>query len=212
MLDERGGALPHARVSGDDEMGRRSWFRQELRSRGERYLLAVPSNTLVRDVTAPDAPYCGHGRRPRAPFVRADRWCATLAEAQWETIEVRDGEKGPLVVQAARALVQARTEGGAVGSGGDAGGLPRASRRRGVEARLPAVQPLVDDAECGLRPGVQGAAPGRGVPQAGQGRGGPGRLPGADVGRLAPPSGTLPGGDLVPDAGDQAGKKDRRRR
>jgi SRSO17 transposase len=111
MLDERGGALPHGWVSGDDEMGRCSWFRQELRTRGERYLLAVPSNTLVRDVTAPDPPYGGHGRRPRAPFVRAERWCAALAEEQWETIEVRDGEKGPLMVQVARALVQARTEG-----------------------------------------------------------------------------------------------------
>jgi SRSO17 transposase len=111
MLDERGAALPHGWVSGDDEMGRASWFRQELRTRGERYLLAVPSNTLVRDVRAADPPYGGRGRRPRAPFVRVERWCAALAESEWETIEVRDGEKGPLVVQAARALVQARTEG-----------------------------------------------------------------------------------------------------
>jgi SRSO17 transposase len=111
MLDERGEALPHSRVSGDDEMGRCSWSRRELRTRGERYLLAVPSNTLVRDVTAADPPYCGRGRRPRAPSARVDRWCAALAESQWETIEVRDGEKGPLVVQASRALVQARTEG-----------------------------------------------------------------------------------------------------
>src|SRR5271169_1568009 len=45
MLDQHGPLLPHAWVGGDDEMGRCSWFRQELRSRGERYLLAVPSNT-----------------------------------------------------------------------------------------------------------------------------------------------------------------------
>src|SRR4051794_23606148 len=30
MLDERGPPLPHAWVAGDDEMGRCSWFRQEL--------------------------------------------------------------------------------------------------------------------------------------------------------------------------------------
>ena len=103
--------LPHAWVAGDDEMGRCSWFRGELRSRGERYLLAVPSNTSVRDLLAPDPPYSGHGRRPRPPFVRVDRWCAALPEAAWRTVEVRDGEKGPLVVQAAWGLVQARTEG-----------------------------------------------------------------------------------------------------
>jgi SRSO17 transposase len=111
MLDERGPALPHAWVAGDDEMGRCSWFRGELRSRGECYLLAVPSNTSVRDLTAPDPPYAGHGRRPRVPFTRVDRWCAALPEAAWRTVEVRDGEKGPLAVQAAWGLVQARTEG-----------------------------------------------------------------------------------------------------
>ena len=111
MLDQRGPSLPHAWVSGDDELGRSSGFRQELRSRRARYLLAVPSNTAVRDLTAPDPPYAGHGRRPLAPFTGVGRWCAALPEAAWQTIEVRAGEKGPVVVQAAWALVQARTEG-----------------------------------------------------------------------------------------------------
>jgi SRSO17 transposase len=111
MLDEQGGLLPHAWVAGDDEMGRSSWFRQQLRSRGERYLLAVPGNTLVRDLVAPDPPYGGHGRHPRAPFVRADRWCAALPESAWQAVEVRDGEKGPLLVQGAWTLVQAKSEG-----------------------------------------------------------------------------------------------------
>jgi len=111
MLDQHGGALPHAWVSGDDEMGRCSWFRQQLRARGESYLLAVPSNTLVRDLRAPEPPYSGHGRRPRVPFTRVDRWCAALPPSAWETVEVRDGDRGPLVVQAAWTLVQARTEG-----------------------------------------------------------------------------------------------------
>jgi SRSO17 transposase len=111
MLDEHGGALPHEWVSGDDEMGRSSWFRQELRQRDERYLLAVPSNTSVRDLLAPDPPYTGKGRRPLVPFTRVDKWCSALPEKAWETIEVRDGEKGPVVVQAVWTLVQARTEG-----------------------------------------------------------------------------------------------------
>ncbi len=111
MLDERGAALPHAWISGDDELGRSSWFRQQLQARGECYLLAVPSNTLVRDLTEPEPPYGGRGRHPQAPFRCVDRWCAALPDDAWQTIEVRDGEKGPVVVQAVRTLVQARTEG-----------------------------------------------------------------------------------------------------
>ncbi len=111
MLDERGPLLPHAWISGDDELGRCSWFRQQLQSRGESYLLAVPSNTAVRDLSAPEPLGTGRGRRPSVPFTRVDRWCAALPESAWQTIEVRDGEKGPVVVQGIRKLVQARTEG-----------------------------------------------------------------------------------------------------
>jgi SRSO17 transposase len=111
MLDEQGPLLPHAWVAGDDELGRSSWFRQELRSRNECYLLAVPSNTLIRDLAAAEPPYAGRGPRPQVPFQRVDRWCATLPQSAWKTIDVRDGEKGPLVVQAVRRLVQARTQG-----------------------------------------------------------------------------------------------------
>jgi SRSO17 transposase len=111
MLDEHGASLPHAWISGDDELGRSSWFREQLRSRNECYVLAVPSNTLVRDLAAPDPPYGGRGPRPQVPFTRVDRWCAGVPESAWQTIEVRDGEKGPLVTQAVRRLVQARTEG-----------------------------------------------------------------------------------------------------
>ena len=49
MLEEVGASLPHAWIAGDDEMGRSSAFRRHLRDRDEQYLLAVPSNTLVRD-------------------------------------------------------------------------------------------------------------------------------------------------------------------
>ena len=114
MLDEHGAVLPHAWIAGDDELGRSSWFRQELRRRHQRYLLAVPSNTLVRDLKAPAAPEARSprgGRSRQAPFVRVERWCAAVPEHAWQTIEVRPGEKGPLVVQAVRTLVQARTEG-----------------------------------------------------------------------------------------------------
>lgn len=111
MLDQRGTLLPHAWIAGDDEMGRCSWFREELRAREEVYLLAVPSNTRVRDLTATPPPYQGRGRHPQVPFRRADRWAAELPEESWQTIRIRDGEKGPLMVQVARTLVQAHGEG-----------------------------------------------------------------------------------------------------
>jgi len=112
MLDEQGAVLPHTWIAGDDELGRSSWFREQLRRRNERYLLAVPSNTLVRDLKAPLLPPSAPGGRPRrVPFTRVERWCAGVPEKAWQTIEVRPGEKGPLVVQAVWTLVQARIEG-----------------------------------------------------------------------------------------------------
>jgi len=115
MLDECGKALPHSWVAGDDEMGRPSGFRGKLRDRGERYLLGVPSNTLVRDLDVPPPDYSGRGRYPKSPFLRLDRWRASLAEDAWTRIDVRDGEKGPLVIEVVRRRVQARTETGGTG-------------------------------------------------------------------------------------------------
>jgi SRSO17 transposase len=110
QLDECGEQLPHTWVAGDDEMGRSSKFRQELRNRQQRYLLAVPSNTLIRDADAKPPKYSGRGRHPKSPFVRVARWCAALPEDAWVKITVRDGEKGPLTVEAVKRSVQARTE------------------------------------------------------------------------------------------------------
>jgi SRSO17 transposase len=110
MLAEHGQVLPHAWIAGDDEMGRSSAFRRDLRSLGERYLLAVPSNTLVRDLDASPPEYAGRGRRPQVPYIRVDRWCQALPENAWTTLDVRDGAKGPLVVQAVKTRVQAKSD------------------------------------------------------------------------------------------------------
>jgi SRSO17 transposase len=115
MLDECGGDLPHAWVAGDDEMGRPSGFRRDLRGRGERYLLGVPSNTLIRDLDVPPPDYAGRGRRPKTPFARLDRWRSGVSEEGWVAIEVRDGEKGPLVIEAIKRRVQTRTATGGTG-------------------------------------------------------------------------------------------------
>ena len=115
MLDQCGNDLPHAWVAGDDEMGRPAGFRRELRGRGERYLLGVPSNTLIRDRDVPPPEYAGRGRRPKTPFARLDRWRSRVPEGGWVMIEVRDGAKGPLVIEAIKRPVQARTATGGTG-------------------------------------------------------------------------------------------------
>jgi SRSO17 transposase len=115
MLEEHGAWLPHTWVAGDDEMGRPTDFRLKLRARSERYLLAVPSNTLIRDLDATPPEYAGRGPHPQNPFVRVDRWCAAVPASAWTTIEVRDGEKGPLTVEAVKCRVRARTPTGGTG-------------------------------------------------------------------------------------------------
>ena len=115
MLDEVGELLPHGWIAGDDEMGRSTAFRRELRERRERNLLAVPSNTLIRDldVIPADDPW----RSPvgKDKFQRVEKWRAALDEAAWQRIDVRDGEKGPLIVDLVSWRVQAKTSGGRVG-------------------------------------------------------------------------------------------------
>src|SRR2546428_10705528 len=100
MLATHGAALPHRWIAGDDEMGRPSWFRRRLASLGERYLLAVPSNTTIRDLETPPPEYGGKGRHPTRP------WQSVVA---WWRIDVRDGSKGPLVVEVVKRRVVSRT-------------------------------------------------------------------------------------------------------
>jgi len=106
MLREHRAVLPHRWVTGDDEMGRNSHFREQLRTMGEQYLLAVPSNTLVRDLDAPAPPYRGSGQPPKVPFQRAESWMKAVKN--WTRIEVRPGERGPLVVEMVKARVQTK--------------------------------------------------------------------------------------------------------
>lgn len=110
MLAANGLLLPHGWVAGDDEMGRSTRFRRDLRARNERYLLAVPSNTLVQDQQATPPPWRGRGPHPQVLFVRVDKWTAALPADAWTTVEVRAGEKGPLVVELVKVRVRAKTD------------------------------------------------------------------------------------------------------
>ena len=102
MLEQHGGSLPHRWIAGDDEMGRPYWFCRRLAGLGEQYLLAVPSNTAIRDLeTAAPAP-SGRGRRPQRPWQPVAAWSQALNDQAWDRIDVRDGSQGPLVVEAVK--------------------------------------------------------------------------------------------------------------
>jgi SRSO17 transposase len=102
--------LPHGWIAADDEFGRVAEFRAALRQRRERYVVDIPSNTLIRVVGERTAA----GRK--APYQRVDTWTAQQPAARWQKLRVRAGTKGELVVRALTVLVQTKDEGGRVGA------------------------------------------------------------------------------------------------
>jgi SRSO17 transposase len=110
MLDLWGEQVPHGWVTGDDELGRHTRFRHDLRERGERYVLGVPCNTTLRDLEVPLPAYRGRGRRPKAPWQLVTAWRQSLPPDAWRRLTVRDGEKGPVVIEMVKRRVQTRLE------------------------------------------------------------------------------------------------------
>jgi SRSO17 transposase len=108
MLDLWGAQVPHGWVTGDDELGRHTWFRGELRARGERYVLGVPCTTTMRDLEAPVPAYQGRGRPPKAPWQSVRAWRQSLTSEGWTRLTVCDGEKGPVGIEMVRRRVQTR--------------------------------------------------------------------------------------------------------
>ncbi len=113
LLDRSLPGLPHGWIVGDDEFGRAAEFRAALRQRPERYVLDVPCDTTVRDLERrrPPRKKAGVGRKREVPFCRADAWAANQSESRWERITVREGEKGPLKVDAMTVGVRAKQDG-----------------------------------------------------------------------------------------------------
>ena len=109
LLEHHGASLPHAWIAGDDELGRPDWLRRRRARLGERDLLAVPGTTWMRDLEAAPSTSSGRGRRPQRPWQGMDRWRTSLPAEAWTTIDVRDGAKGPLVVDIGKRRVVART-------------------------------------------------------------------------------------------------------
>jgi SRSO17 transposase len=115
LLDQVRAALPGRWVAGDDEFGRCTELRAQLRYWKLRYVLDVPCNTLVRELSERRPPSRPDGK-PRLPlFERVDHWVARQPKGRWRTVTIRAGEKGPLRVQVLLATVQTKDEDGHVG-------------------------------------------------------------------------------------------------
>jgi SRSO17 transposase len=107
LVTRCGEELNFAWVTGDDELGRCSEFRAELRGARRRYVLDVPCSTLIRDLSEPVPAGC---RRP--PWRRVDEWAAMQPSSRWQRIELPAGSKGPRAVRAIQTWAQTRDEGG----------------------------------------------------------------------------------------------------
>src|SRR5947209_12204473 len=115
LLDRARAGLPGGWVAGDDEFGRCTELREQLRWRRLRYVLDVPCDTSVRDLSERREP-SRPGGKPRLPlFERVDVWAARQPAGRWRKVKVRDGEKGPLEVKVLLATVQTKEDGGRVG-------------------------------------------------------------------------------------------------
>lgn len=110
LLDRSGADLPGVWVAGDDEFGRPSAFRAALRFRQRQYVLDVPCNTLIRDLS--ETPEDGK-RLP--PWRRVDEWAKAQPNWRWRKIDLGQGSKGPKVVRVLEAWVQTRDEDGGPG-------------------------------------------------------------------------------------------------
>ena len=115
LLRSSGRELPHGWVIGDDEFGRASVLRAQLRPDGERYVLDVPCNTLVRDLSSRRPPARAEGRERLPPFERAEAWAARQPKGRWRTFRLGDGEKAPRLVRALQQRPQTKDEDGRVG-------------------------------------------------------------------------------------------------
>jgi SRSO17 transposase len=115
LLDQALPELSGRWVTGDDEFGRCSVLRSELRLRKLSYVLDVPCNTLVRDPQErrPAAQPGGPKRRPL--FERVDQWVARQRPGRWREVYLRDGAKGPVTVKVLLATVQTKDEDGRTG-------------------------------------------------------------------------------------------------
>ena len=103
MLQQRANAFPHAWITSDSEFGRCGEWRDRLRSRGEKYSLDVPSNTLFH--------YSVKGVCLAGTW-NVSEWAKMLEPGHWTRFEVRETAKGIKYVDAAMEQVFTEREDG----------------------------------------------------------------------------------------------------
>jgi SRSO17 transposase len=106
LVDECQG-VPHSWVVADAEFGRVYQCRQGLRDRAERYVVDVRNDMLIRDLCAKrPRRKSKRGPRPKQPWQSIEAWAESRPATAWTLLEIRGGEKGPLLVEAASTRVQ----------------------------------------------------------------------------------------------------------
>jgi SRSO17 transposase len=93
--------VPAKWVTGDDELGRPSKFRDGVAAMGLRYVLEVPVNIVVRRRRGR-----GAGRPPT--WHRLSTFIKRIPVTAWSPFKLRDGEKGPIEVRAAMCRLETR--------------------------------------------------------------------------------------------------------
>ena len=100
-------------ITADEEYGRNGEFLDELETLGHRYVVEVPINTTVwaEDPASCVPPYSGRGRVPTLPtresVASVVMVASCLSSEAWQTLQIRQGAKGPLAFEFAAVRVWA---------------------------------------------------------------------------------------------------------
>jgi DDE superfamily endonuclease len=98
--------IPHGWIAADAEFGRVEEFRTRLRDRGERTMLDVPGELLIRDLEQEvEQPKRWCGSPKKAPWENVEKWAQRQPAERWERFEIRAGEKGPCLPTWCRKLL-----------------------------------------------------------------------------------------------------------
>lgn len=119
--EARRSGVPHAWVTGDEEFGKVHALADFLHAQGQAYIFEVPSDTAI--YTEPPHYRAAQKRSrmgypPRKPRlvggsqgpVEVREVLGSLRPGQWKRYRVRDGEKGPLEVEAVRMQIWLRRD------------------------------------------------------------------------------------------------------
>ena len=92
MVLGRGQMLPHRWVVGDESYGKPTELRDLLNANDEPYVLEVVNDAKMRLARGGD-------------WTKANDWADALPKSAWSRFTIRDGEKGPISVRAAKVRV-----------------------------------------------------------------------------------------------------------